>query len=162
MKDKLTDKQEAFVIEYLRDFNGAKAARRAGYEPSGARQEAYRLLTNDYIKDAIETEKQRRRDSADIELKDIINLCSEIMRANIADYLNPIGAVEPLDQDMINPRAIAEYQMADKQSGGKVKLRDPLKAAELVARLLGLGDIKDEVEAKRITIEVVNSQTKEK
>jgi phage terminase small subunit len=50
---RLTAKQERFVLEYLVDFNGAQAAIRAGYSQRGARQVAYRLLSNDYISQCI-------------------------------------------------------------------------------------------------------------
>lgn len=52
--DKLTDKQRAFVSEYLKDFNATQAALRAGYAESGARVEGHRLLTNANIRIEIE------------------------------------------------------------------------------------------------------------
>lgn len=52
-----TDKRQAFVTEYLIDFNATQAAIRAGYAPRSARQQAARLLTNDDI----QAELARRR-----------------------------------------------------------------------------------------------------
>jgi hypothetical protein len=54
LDDKLTDKQRAFVSEYLKDFNATQAAIRAGYAESGARVEGHRLLTNANIRAEIE------------------------------------------------------------------------------------------------------------
>lgn len=52
--DNLTAKQQAFISEYLKDFNGTQAAIRAGYSESGARQEGHRLLTNADIRREID------------------------------------------------------------------------------------------------------------
>jgi DNA-binding MarR family transcriptional regulator len=45
-RDKLSAKQLKFVMEYLRDYNGTKAAVRAGYSPKGAAVRASCLLSN--------------------------------------------------------------------------------------------------------------------
>ena len=47
----LTDRQTLFVFEYLRDFNGTKAAERAGYEPKSAASQAWKLLRRPEIKE---------------------------------------------------------------------------------------------------------------
>ena len=51
--DGLTDKQAAFVREYVVDHNGTQAAIRAGYAESGAHSEAHRLLRKAEIADAV-------------------------------------------------------------------------------------------------------------
>lgn len=48
MDDELSPKQEAFVLAYLRSFNGSEAAREAGYAHAGP--EATRLLKNPKVK----------------------------------------------------------------------------------------------------------------
>ncbi len=50
---KLKPKHDRFVQEYLKDFNATKAYIRAGYSANGARQNAHRLITKDYIQQAI-------------------------------------------------------------------------------------------------------------
>jgi phage terminase small subunit len=50
----LTDKQKAFVVEYLVDKNDAAAAERAGYAPKDSKQQAYKLLHDDRIRTAID------------------------------------------------------------------------------------------------------------
>jgi len=52
---KMTDKEKIFVNEYCSNgFNATKAAITAGYAENSARQTAYRIMTNDYIQDAIQ------------------------------------------------------------------------------------------------------------
>ena len=50
----LTDMQEAFVREYMVDWNGTKAAIRAGYSPKSASGIAYQLLQKTPVRDAIQ------------------------------------------------------------------------------------------------------------
>ncbi len=60
---KLTKKQEVFVSEYLSCFNGAEAARRAGYSESRARITASELLANPDMKKVIDTKVEERRNN---------------------------------------------------------------------------------------------------
>ena len=49
----LTRKQELFCQEYIVDYNGTKAAIRAGYEERSARQMASRMLAKDNIRSRV-------------------------------------------------------------------------------------------------------------
>ena len=53
---KLTRKQQRFVAEYTTDFNGARAARDAGYSDRSAKEIASINLTKDNITQAVEAE----------------------------------------------------------------------------------------------------------
>ena len=53
----LSNKQQAFVTEYLRDFNATQAAIRAGYSENAARGQGSRLLANADISAAINERK---------------------------------------------------------------------------------------------------------
>lgn len=55
----LTQKQQRFVVEYLKDQNATQAAIRAGYSEGTAKQQGSRLLTNADI--AAEVNKGQRR-----------------------------------------------------------------------------------------------------
>lgn len=55
----LTRKQEAFVLEYLKDFNGYQAAIRSGYAENSARVTASRLLTNANIQEALRAHRSQ-------------------------------------------------------------------------------------------------------
>jgi phage terminase small subunit len=86
--EELTPKQQRFVEEFLIDLNGAGAARRAGYSKSGAKEEAYRLLTNAHIQDAIATAREALSVRTQITLDDITRELAKIGFANLADYFN--------------------------------------------------------------------------
>lgn len=152
----LNDRQYKFAMEYIRDSNGAKAARRAGYcadKPQNARVVATRLLTNVHIKAFIAKHKEDLAKEINIGEKEIIELCLEIMTANVTDYidLNDYECIK-LTKDSPNKRAIASVKIVDKDGmrTEEIKLRDPLRAAERVAKLLGLDKQSDEELVDRI------------
>ena len=51
---KYTKKQRVFMIEYLKNWNGADAARQAGYSSRCAHQQAYENLRKPKIRQAID------------------------------------------------------------------------------------------------------------
>lgn len=59
-KDGLTDKQAAFVREYLVDLNATQAAIRSGYAPRSAEVTGSRLLSNDKVASAIQAGMDKR------------------------------------------------------------------------------------------------------
>ena len=52
----MTEKQEKFLAEYLKDFNGTAAARRLGYTEGSAKTTAYRFLRSPALKEALAQE----------------------------------------------------------------------------------------------------------
>jgi len=58
-KQKLTNKQIAFVKEYMVDRNGKQAAIRAGYSKKTAKEIASRLLTKVNVKELVDAEQEK-------------------------------------------------------------------------------------------------------
>lgn len=71
----LTAKQQAFVAEYLIDFNATKAAERAGYSKKTADKQGTQLLAkpsiSESIRDAIEARQRRTEITQDKVIKEI-------------------------------------------------------------------------------------------
>lgn len=67
-----TDKQRAFVQEYLVDLNATQAAIRAGYSRKTAKQQGQRLLTNVDLKAAIEEGKAKRAERTRVDQDKVI------------------------------------------------------------------------------------------
>ena len=88
----LTDKQKAFVVEYLVDKNGAAAAERAGYSAKTAKQEAYKLLHDDRIRAAID----QVLDLHAMRASEAIALLADWGRGSIKKFLKvgPDGSLE--------------------------------------------------------------------
>ena len=62
----LTDKQAAFVDEYLVDMNATAAALRAGYSETSARQMGSENLSKPYIKKAIQVRLKDRQQRTEV------------------------------------------------------------------------------------------------
>ena len=80
----MTDKQEAFIREYLIDFNLTQAAIRAGYSAKTAYSIGQRLLKNVEVKQAIDTAMNERKErtalTADYVLKNLREIVERCMQ----------------------------------------------------------------------------------
>jgi phage terminase small subunit len=87
----LTDKQKAFVVEYLVDKNGAAAAERAGYAPKDSKQQAWNLLHNERVRAEID----KVLDVYAMRASEAVALLAEWGRGNIKRFLkaNEDGAI---------------------------------------------------------------------
>jgi phage terminase small subunit len=83
---RLTEKQKAFVREYLVDYNAAKAALRAGFSPHSAHDQARQLLTKPHIKAALEERKRAVIERCEIAAADVINELAILGLSDISHY----------------------------------------------------------------------------
>ena len=74
---KLTNKQQAFVNEYLIDKNGTQAAIRAGYSPKTAQEIASENLLKPIIKKAVEEGLLRAQKRTEITVDDLVKELDE-------------------------------------------------------------------------------------
>lgn len=89
-KKTLTRKQQVFIDEYLKCFNGAEAARRAGYSEKTARTIASDLLSEVDISEQIQARIAEVHMSADEALK----LTADIARGDIGDLIDDNGLLD--------------------------------------------------------------------
>lgn len=150
----LTERERRFVQEYLIDFNGAKAAQRAGWPKTGAAVQASRELRKVHVSDAIEAgqEKQGRRKG--IKAEKVIN---ELVRIAFSDLRrvaswNGEGIVYTDSDDLDDDTSAAIQAIEDKTTTRreqgtndeiekreiKIKLYDKVRALELLSKYLGL------------------------
>ncbi len=78
----LNPRQRAFVVEYLIDFNGSKAALRAGYSENGAGQIAFELLKHTEIQDAIQDKLAERLEIAELSIDWVLRQWKKIAEAD--------------------------------------------------------------------------------
>lgn len=74
----VADQLELFCIEYLKDFKGAAAARRAGVSAASARSYACRALADPAIAARIEQVAAERRQRAMVESDDVVRALRDI------------------------------------------------------------------------------------
>ena len=84
----MTNRQRAFIAEYLKDFNATRAAIAVGYSPKAARAVSSRLLTYANIQAEIKARIAEKQMSADEALQKI----ADIARGDMGDFLD-IGSM---------------------------------------------------------------------
>jgi phage terminase small subunit len=144
----LTSRQESFCQEYIKDYNGTRAAIRAKYSPKTAQEQASRLLSTVIIRGRINQllEKQYNQIRPDVArvLKGLVKAAEiDIRMAYDAD-----GCLLPIE-DMPEPlaKAIQEIKTEELFDGhGKdrehigttktLKLKDSLRGFELLGKHL--------------------------
>ena len=90
VKKKLTRKNQVFIDEYLRCFNGAEAARRAGYSEKRARTTAAELMAESSISEQIQARLSEMHMSADEALKRL----SDMARGDIGQFMDRLGSLD--------------------------------------------------------------------
>ena len=134
--NKLTEKQQRFVEEFLLDLNASQAAIRAGYKhPDIGRQ----LLTKPHVRDAIEAAKADRAERTEINADWVLQRLAGMAGADLRDILDEQGRILPPEQWPANVAATV-VSLDVKGDGGVTKVRrsDPLRALELLGKHVGI------------------------
>ena len=75
----MNDKRKKFCQEYVKDFNGTQAAKRAGYSKHTANEQASQLLANLSIQQEIQKSLKKSADASDVTVKFIIEGFLEVL-----------------------------------------------------------------------------------
>lgn len=138
-KKKFTPRQEKFMEEYIMLDNATQAAKNAGYSEKTAYSQGQRLLKNVEIADEIARRRAEiRKTSITPEriIREYLRLLNVDMK-DIADW-GP-GGVKPHPSDTLTAdQAAAISEIAETQSGVKVKLHDKKGILDSLARIAGM------------------------
>jgi len=129
----LRKKQQAFVDEYLKCWNAAEAARRAGYSERTARQQGSRLLTNVDIQAAI----QERLDELAMGADEVLVRLAEQARAEYAQYIVVKDGLPAFDFDACvrdGKQHLIKKIKYDKDGNPEVEFYDAQTALVQIAR----------------------------
>jgi len=126
----MTNKQRVFIEEYLKCWNAAEAARRAGYSERSARQIGQRLLTDDDIK----AEIQRRLDEMHMSADEALALLADIARGDMADVMDVYSTGFVLDMKKAQEKGMTKLikkvkqktvtKLANKEDEDDVEIHD--------------------------------------
>ena len=104
-----TPRQQRFAEEYVLTGNGAQSATFAGYAPGSAHVEASRLLRNAKVAVAIDAERKRMREKADLRAEDVIRGLRRIAEDETAPHAARVSAWKALGNHLglfqLNPVA---------------------------------------------------------
>lgn len=135
----LTNKQQAFVREYTRDFNATRAAKAAGYSDKTAYSYGQQLLKNLEIQDAIKAHIAEVSMSED----EVKTRLADIARGDIADLLD------------INPSSYNLKLMVDGEVNPKTKLIRKIK--QKVTTILAKSESAEDREIVETEIELYSA-----
>lgn len=143
MARKLTDKQKAFVEEYLLDLNATQACIRAGYSPQTAMEQGYQLLQKTSVQEAISTAMAERSKRTGINQDRIVQELARIAFVKITDVVDSNGDIRTnaSDDDLA---CIESYKVKESDSVNgssserEVKLASKMKALELLGKHIGM------------------------
>ena len=93
---KLTDKQERFCQEYIKDFNGTRAAIAAGYSANTATVIASENLMKPYISDRIAELAKTAIEAIGVDVQDCLRVLREILEDSELKPADRIRAIELL------------------------------------------------------------------
>ena len=156
----LTEKKLRFVGEYLIDGNSAQSAIRSGYSPAGANRAGWRLLQDPEVAAAIADAQAARAQRTQIDADWVLERLRRIADSNMLAYvaLDADGAahtdLRPVTRDQayaISEILTEEYveghgPSAAQMKSVKLKLKDSLRALELIGKNLGMWKEKLEVD----------------
>lgn len=128
-----TDLQQAFVEEYLRCWNAAEAARKAGY---AAKEKAgWRLLKNEHIKKLI----SKRMAEITMETNEVLLRLTQQARVDIGEFVKKGDSGIAIDWDRVLEHGYMVKKISYTSKGQPVlEFHDAQKALELIGRAQGM------------------------
>lgn len=165
----LTDRQQRFVSEYMKDCDGQAAYLRAGYKTNAAaaKVNAHRLLRKPEISAAIAAKQAEIAQQCSVSAQDVIRELHRLAFADIGqvlDFSGPTIKLRPGDQITEDARRTLSSVKVRRQTEGtgddaldvevtEFRLCDKLGALEKLGRHLGLFK---PAEAQPVTVNVEN------
>lgn len=148
---KLTDKQELFAREYLKDLNATQAAIRAGYSEKTAKEAGYENLTKPHVLELVAELKAQRIEQTGIDAAYVLRRLVEIDEMDVLDILLANGELKPIAQwpkvwrTTLSGMDVTE--MAGDAAGllKKIKWPDKVKNLELLGKHVTVQAFKDNV-----------------
>lgn len=132
----LTGKQQAFVIEYLKDLNATRAAERAGYSGSywALAQRGHENLKKRKVQEAISERLEERA----MGKEEVAQRLAMIARGSLEDVLwfDERGQAWKIDIPTAHRegRLYAVKSLEDTQHGLRVRMEDRIRALELLGK----------------------------
>lgn len=144
----MTDKQQRFIAEYLKDLNATQAAIRAGYNAKWAEKNAVRLTGNDGIAKAIAAKTAKQIEKIELTADRVIEEIARLAFIDARGFWDDDGNLKPIkDLTPEQGSALAGFEAVIKNAKAgdgqtdmvhKIKFWDKTRALELLARKFAL------------------------
>lgn len=149
-------KEEAFCVEFIKEFNGTQSAIAAGYAPKSAAVTASKLLIKPNIKIRIAELMSERMDRVKIDADYILQRLAEIDQMDVIDILAENGELKPIRdwpkvwRTSLSGIDVSEINGQDGAFGllKKIKWPDKVKNIELLGKHIDVQAFKDNVKTE--------------
>lgn len=157
---KLSDKQELFAREYLKDLNATQAAIRAGYSEKTARKIGSENLTKPDIQHRISALKSVRNEQVQVDANYVLRRLVEIDEMDVLDIMTDEMNIKPVSQwPPVWRRYLSGFDLAemfegrgdDREMTGilkKIKWPDKVKNLELLGKHVSVQAFKEQVSSE--------------
>lgn len=161
----LTEQQKKFCREYMKDFNAAQAAIRAGYSKKSAQEQGRRLLTNVGAQKMLRELQAKNAEKEETLADEIVAELKKIMRCDIKNFLDPGNSVKDISQlpselsTCVESIKKTETEFGDEDRGGtktsiQFKLHSKMDAIEKLAKYVGLYEADNKQRGAIITVNI--------
>lgn len=121
MSSDLNPKQQRFVDEYLKDFNGKQAAIRAGYSPKTAEVQGSRLLSTAKVRVEVEKRRNAISEKAGVTVERILQEYARLAFLDPAQAFDKEGRLIPVcDMPEDVRRAVGGLDVVEMAGGMQV------------------------------------------
>ncbi|EAO5935009.1 TPA_asm: terminase small subunit [Salmonella enterica subsp. houtenae serovar 48:g,z51:-] len=149
---KLTDKQELFAREFIKDLNATQAAIRAGYSEKSSRNQGARMMANDDILNRIAELKSDRNEQVGVDAAYVLRRLTEIDQMDVLDILLANGELKPIkDWPKVWRTTLSGMDVVEMASAESAALLKKIKWPDKVKNLELLG--------KHVTVQAFKEQT---
>lgn len=157
---KLTDKQELFAREYLKDLNATQAAIRAGYSEKTANEQGARLLANVSVAKRIAELKEDRNAEIGADAAYVLRRLVEIDQMDVLDIMTDDMSLKPVsDWPASWRRYLSGFDLAEMFEGRgderemvgilkKIKWPDKVKNLELLGKHVDVQAFKENIKTE--------------
>jgi phage terminase small subunit len=136
----MTPLRQKFIAEYLRDFNAAAAARRAGYSASMSLQ-AHRVLRAPEVAAALAARIAAEEGALEMSADRVLDELVRIAFSDIRRYVRiEEGRLALVPADELAPgesAAVARVAPGSKRTGPRIRLHDKRRALKALVRHRG-------------------------
>lgn len=155
---KLGENHKVFCLEYIKDFNGTRAAIAAGYSEKTAGAKANDLLKDpliaEYLVSLTEARNERLKVDSDFVLQELLS----IHEMDLGDILNDDATIKPVSEwPKIWRQMVSAFDLAEMFEGRgderqlvgilkKIKFPDKVKNLELIGKHVDVQAFKERVE----------------
>lgn len=163
-----TSGEWAFVLEYLKDQNGAQAAIRAGYAEAGAAVSACRMLDRKHVNEAVAKKLGELHKKLEVSAERTLNEIARVAYFDIRRLYDEHGNLKaPQDLDEDTAAALAAIDVTEEFEGygkerksvgftKKVKVHSKTNALDMLAKHFGLFE-KDNGQKSDAVTELLNA-----